>query len=121
MVFSCEQAGDTAQWIVTLRSGTRLTGLALSSNVGTPVALQNDPGFGFEIHVLSSSGPSRVFSELRVTAARQLNNVTVTCEGHSGSFNHLIPVFPLGESCCSIRPIVGNQHCDWFVKMRFYT
>ena len=98
VVFSCEQDRSTAEWIVTLESWRRLTGLALSSNVETPQSLQIDPGFGFEIHVLSSSGPTRVFSELRVTAARQLNNVTVTCEGHSGSFNHLIPVFPLGES-----------------------
>ena len=101
VVFSCEQAGSTAEWSVTLSSGRRLNGLALSSNVGTTVTLQNDPGFGFEIHVLPSSGPTRVFSELRVTAARQLNNVTVTCEGPSGSFNHPIPIFPLGESCCS--------------------
>ena len=97
VVFSCEQAGNTAEWIVTLLSGRRLTGIALSSNIEAPQSLQNDPGFGFEIHVLSSSGPSRVFSELRVTAARQIDRVTVTCEGLGGSFNDLIHIFPLGE------------------------
>ena len=96
VVFSCEQPGSTAEWIVTLLSEQRLTGLALSSNT-LSLPLQNDPGFGFEIHVLPSSGPSRVFSELRVTAARQINRATVVCEGHSGSFSHPISIFPLGE------------------------
>ena len=108
VAFLCQQAGDTAEWIVTLLSGVRMTGLALSSNVGTPVTLQNDPGFGFEIHVLPSSRPSRVLSELRMPAARGLNSVTVTCEGHSGSFNHPIPVFPLGESCAKLLSL----NCD---------
>ena len=97
VVFSCSQAADTSEWIVTLLSGRKLTGSALSSNVGRTVTLQNDPGFGFKIHVLSSSGPNRVLSELRVIAVGQLNSATVTCEGISGSFNHPIPIFPVGK------------------------
>ena len=97
VVFSCEQAGDTAQWVVTLLSGRRLTGPALASNVGTTLTLRDDPGFGFEIHVLSESSSTRVFSELRVTAARELNGATVTCQG-SRSFMHVVQIFPLGKS-----------------------
>ena len=103
VVFSCEQAGDTASWVVTLLSGTRLSGPILDSNVGTILPLRNDPGFEFEIHVLPESSPTRVFSELRVTAARELNGVTVTCTNGISSFMHMIQIFPLGESGSCIK------------------
>ena len=98
VVFSCEQPGDTAVWAVTLLSGRRLTASALSSNVGNPVPLENDPGLGlnFEVHVFSSSSSTRVFSELRVTAARELNGATVECGGFSGNFRSTIQIFLVG-------------------------
>ena len=39
----------------------------------------NDPGFGFNISTTSIS--NNITSELRVTAARDLDGVTVECEG----------------------------------------
>ena len=58
---------------------------------------QNDPGFGFEIHVLSSSSASSVISELRVTAVRQLNGVTVECEGGGGRYMSTFQIASVGE------------------------
>ena len=97
VVFSCEVAGGTAAWDVTLLSGRRLTGSVFPSDVGNPVPLENDPGLGFEVHVLSSSSSTRVFSELRVTAARELNGATVRCTGICGDFMSTIQVFPISE------------------------
>ena len=71
-----------------------------SSLAGTVLTFSNDPGFGFEIHVLSSSSSSSVITELRVTAVRQLNGVTVECVGPSGSFTCL--QFRLLQGECTI-------------------
>jgi hypothetical protein len=40
-----------------------------------------DPGFNFEIHVLSNSSSSMIITELQVTAVRALNGITVECSG----------------------------------------
>ena len=63
---------------------------AISSLAGTVTSFIDDPGFGFEIHVLNSSSSSTVISELRVTAVRQLNGVTVECLANSRRFTSTI-------------------------------
>ena len=83
-MFVCQQPGFTSRWTVNL-PGVILSNSASSSLAGTVLNFLNDPGFGFEIHVLSSSSTSSVISELRVTAVRQLNGVTVECLGSDGS------------------------------------
>ena len=81
VVLSCEQMDSQTRWTVTLLSGIELEKVVMSADVGRIFTFENDPGFGFELHVLSRSSATRVFSELRVTAARQLNGVSVECTG----------------------------------------
>ena len=91
-MFTCQQPGGTSRWDITLSSGMVLRGSALSTNIGLVFSLSNDPGFGFELHVLPSSSSSSVISELRVTAVRQLNGVTVECLGSSGRFMSTVQI-----------------------------
>ena len=93
--FVCQQAGSTSRWTVNLPGGS-ITELVSSSQAGRVLNFTDDPGFEFEIHILSSSSASNVISELRVTAVRQLNGVTVECVGGSGSFVSTIQI-TLGE------------------------
>ena len=67
-----------------------------SSQVGLIVTFAYDPGFHFEIHVISISSNS-ITTELQVTAVRQLNGVTVECAGPSGPSMYVIQVAPIGE------------------------
>ena len=85
-MFVCQQTGSTSRWTVGNLPGDTgtLDQISLtvdSSQAGTVLTIQDDPSFGFEIHILSSSSPSSVISELRVTAVRQLNGTTVECAG----------------------------------------
>ena len=91
IVFTCQQTRNTFRWTVNLPNGDLSTS-ASSSQAGTVLTLSNDPGYGFEIHILSSS------SKLRVTAVRQLNGVTVECEGPSGTYMSTIQIALVGES-----------------------
>ena len=95
----CQQTSSTSRWTVDLPGGVsnQLVNSASSSLAGTVSTFANDPGFGFEIHVLSSSSTSSVISELHVTAVRQLNGVTVECVGVSGRFMSTIQIIS-GES-----------------------
>ena len=57
----------------------------------------DDPGFNFEIHVISS-GSDGITTELQVTAVRELNGVTVECAGLTGiSFTSTISIASVGE------------------------
>ena len=69
----------------------------------------NDPGFGFNISTTSIS--NNITSELRVTAARDLDGVTVECEGFSETFMSNIQV-ALGESGvgCKRSESIPNSH-----------
>ena len=91
VVFTCQQTGSISRWEVNL-PGVVITNSPSSSQAGTILTFRDDPSFGFEIHVLSSSSASSVISELRVTAVRQLNGVTVECVGNSGSFMSTIEI-----------------------------
>ena len=96
-MFICQHPGSALVWTVDLPGGT-ITESVASSQAGRVLNFADDPGFGFEIHVLNSSSSSSVISELRVTAVRQLNDVTVECRGPierymstiqiSGEFTH---------------------------------
>ena len=104
VVFVCQQTGSTLRWTVgNLPSGTFITDqISLtvdSSQAGSILTFPDDPGFGFEIHVLSSSSTSSIISELRVTAVRQLNGVTVECAGDR-LYTSTIQIASVGESVC---------------------
>ena len=58
--------------------------------------LMDDPGFHFELHVVSNSSNS-ITSELQVTAVSELNGVIVECGGLSGTFMSAIQVASVGE------------------------
>ena len=105
VVFVCQQSGSTSRWTVDLPGeiSNELSISASSSQAGTVLIFVNDPGFGFEIHILSSSSASSVISELRVTAVRQLNGATVECAGASGSFMSTIQIASVGESALLIQ------------------
>ena len=96
VVFVCQQTGPTLTWRVVLPGQTSIERSVLSSQVGTKLTFQSDPGFGFEIHILSSSS-SGIISELRVTAVRQLNGVTVECRGGGGTDMSNIQIASVGE------------------------
>ena len=89
VVFTCQQNGSLLVWTINLPNIT-FNNPAISSLAGTVTSFIDDPGFGFEIHVLNSSSSSTVISELRVTAVRQLNGVTVECLANSGRFTSTI-------------------------------
>lgn len=66
---------------------------ALSSQVGSILSFPNDPGFNFEVHIVSWSNESNMItSELKVIAKRQLNGVTVECSGFADSFMSVIHI-----------------------------
>ena len=103
VVFVCQQTGSTSRWTVDLPGGisNRISSSPSSSLAGTVLTFADDPGFGFEIHVLSSSSASSVISELLVTAVRELNGATVECAGVSGSFMSTIQIASVGKSVFS--------------------
>ena len=98
LVFTCQQNGTTSRWTVNLPMIT-LANTASSSQAGAVSTFAYDLGFGFEIHILASSSSNSVISELRVTAVRQLNGVTVECLGISGRFMSTIEIASVGEFC----------------------
>ena len=103
VVLTCQGTGSSSRWTVgNLRSGAvdQISLTVDSSQAGRVLTFQDDPGFGFEIHVLSSSSTSNVISELRVTAVRELNGVTVECAGGSGRFTSTIQIASVGKSVC---------------------
>ena len=99
VVFVCQQSGSTSRWTVGLPGGVsnELVNSASSSQRGMVLTFANDPGYGFEIHVLSSSSASSVISELRVTAIRQLNGIMVECTGPTGMLTSTIQIASVGE------------------------
>ena len=94
-MLTCQGTGSSSRWTVdNLRSGAvdQISLTVDSSQAGRVLTIPDDPGFGFEIHVLSSSSASNVISELHVTAVKELNGVTVECAGGSGRFTSTIQI-----------------------------
>ena len=96
-MFVCQQTSPTLTWTVTFPGGISFERSVLSPQVGTNLTCVNDPGFGFEIHILSPSSASSIISELRVTAVSQLNGATVECRGGSGTDMSTIQIVSVGE------------------------
>ena len=106
VVFVCQQTGSTSRWTVGNLPGATgvLDQISLtidSSQAGTVLPIPDKSSFGFEIHVLSSSLASRVISELRVTAVRQLNGVTVECAGDR-FYTSTLQIASVGKSACEL-------------------
>jgi hypothetical protein len=97
VIFICQQPGTIAEWMITLPSGTIQT-VVESSQYGSILTINvtADPGFDFEIHIVSISSNS-LTTELQVTAVRELNGVAVQCAGPSGAFPSIIQVASVGE------------------------
>ena len=66
----------------------------------------DDPGFNFEIHVISSSSDS-ITTELQVTAVRELNGVMVECAGLTTRFTSTISIASISE----FRTIISYIDC----------
>ena len=95
VIFTCQQTSIVSRWVINLPSGMLQTSVR-SSQVGSKVTIVNDPGFHFEIHVVSNSSNS-IISELQVTAVRQLNGVTVECDADHERYTSTIEVASVGE------------------------
>ena len=96
VVFSCEQTGFST-WTVHLPSGHQLSRAVTQD---TEVMFQDDPGFGFTVFLIPSS--SGIHSELRVTAVRELNGVTVECTGGRGLMSYTIQISSEGQSATEL-------------------
>ena len=81
-IFTCQLPGAITRWrvYIVLPQQVTLENTARSSQYGSPVKFTADPGFNFEIHVLSNSS-TNITTELQVTAVRELNGVIVECSG----------------------------------------
>ena len=85
VIFTCQLPGAITRWRVFLPQQFILENTARTSQYGlAPVKFAGDPGFNFEIHVVSNSSTNAT-TELQVTAVRELNGVTVECDGPSTS------------------------------------
>ena len=63
VIFTCQQAGSLSRWMIYLPS-IILQSTARSSQNGSTLTFDNDPGFHFELHVVSNSSNSITVSEL---------------------------------------------------------
>ena len=95
-MFVCQQPGSPSTWIVNLNDERRLKTSAAATQAGMVLPLSNDPGFGFENHVLNVSQNS-FFTELRVTAVRELDGVTVECQLGNSVYMSTIRVASFSE------------------------
>ena len=93
-MFVCQRTGSSLRWEVDFPGGVsnRISSSPSSSLAGTVLTFSNDPGFGFEVHILSLSSSSSIITELRVTAVRQLNGVSLRCVGPSGTLMSTIQI-----------------------------
>ena len=95
-IFTCQQPGGLTVWMIYLPSSRTLQNTVQSPRYGSVLTFAADPGFNFEIHVVSNSSNS-ITTELQVTAVRELDGVTVECIGPSGTFMSTIRVASVGE------------------------
>ena len=96
VIFTCQQAGAFTRWTITLQPSQTLESSAQSSQNGSILTFVNDPGFNFEIHIVSNCSNS-ITTELQVIARRELSGVTVYCTGSNGTFMSAIEVPLVGE------------------------
>ena len=94
VIFTCQLTGFLLRWTINLPSGTLQTIVQSTQPVGSIFTFQDDP-FHFEVHVVSSISNS-ITTELQVTAVRQLDGVTVECDGQSGDYMSTIRVVSVG-------------------------
>ena len=90
----CQQLGGSTTWKVNLQR--MMLRVLAPREVGGVEMFPDDPGFAFE--VVTTDFNTSIVSELRVTAVRELNGVTVDCEGFSGTYMSEIQVATVGES-----------------------
>ena len=102
VIFTCQLTGVLTRWTINLPSGTLQTTVQSTEAVGTIFTFENDP-FHFEVHVVSNSMIRT--TELQVTAVRQLDGVTVECDGQSGDYMSTIRVASVGE-LINIMPLM---------------
>jgi hypothetical protein len=102
VIFTCQQGGAFARWTIYLPTGQTLQQPAQNSRYGSVETFMNDPGYIFEIHVLSNSSSASITSELQVTAVRELNGVRVECFGPNGTMMYTINVASVGEFIMAI-------------------
>ena len=103
-IFTCQQIGAT-QWTVDLQPA--LFQSAQTTQVGSLITFGVDRGFNFELHIVSFSS-GILTTELRVTAVRELNGVTVECTGASGRRMSTIQVASVGELNLNLATNVVN-------------
>ena len=101
VIFTCQQTNIVSRWTINLPSGMLQT-YVRTSQVESNVTIVNDPGFHFEIHIVSTSSNSTI-SELQVSAVRQLNGVTVECDGADEQYMSTIEVASVGELIIVIK------------------
>ena len=81
IIFVCHHTGLLSRWTITLPSTMqRLENSTLMRPIGSIVTFENDPGFNFELHILSNS-PDNITSVLQVMVVSRLNGVTLECTG----------------------------------------
>ena len=98
IIFTCQLPGAIIRWRVFLLQQVTLENIAQTSQYGlAPVKFVDDPGFNFEIHIVSNSSTNAT-TELQVTAVRELNGVTVECSGPgTSSIRSSIQVASIGK------------------------
>ena len=107
VIFTCQLPGSLIRWTITLSSSTIDNSVQSPQNgPGSILRFPEDPGFNFEIHVISS-GSDGITTELQVTAVRELNGVMVECAGLTTRFTSTISIASISE----FRIIISYIDC----------
>ena len=99
VIFTCQQPGTLTRWRINLSPSPNSIDTSVQSpqhGPGSILMFPDDPGFNFEIHVISS-GSNSITTELQVTAVRDLNGVTVECAGLATRFTSTISIASISE------------------------
>ena len=95
VIINCQQSGSRTSWEIDLQPTLHLaTG---DAPVGLVITSEVDPGFNFELHIVSRSSSSAITTELQVTAVRELDGIPVRCTGRDGILRSTIRVASIGE------------------------
>ena len=96
VIFTCQQPGALTVWMIYLPSSRTLQNIVQNPRYGSVWTFAADPGFDFEIHVVSNSSNS-ITTELQVTAVREIDGATVECFGANGTIMSTLRVASVGE------------------------